>query len=59
MVHVLLLSVLKGGRLGFVLSGASIGLGFGILLTFLVVMPLSVGIVYLMQRIPILKSLVP
>jgi surface polysaccharide O-acyltransferase-like enzyme len=59
MVHVLLLSVLKGGRLGFVLSGASIGLGFGILATFLVVMPISVGIVYLMQRIPVLKNLVP
>jgi len=59
MVHVLLLSVLKGGRLGFILSGASIGWGFGILLTFLLVMPLSVGIVYLMQRIPVVKSLVP
>ncbi len=59
MVHVLLLAVLKGGRLGFVLSGASIGLGVGIFLTFLVVMPLSIGIVTLMQRIPILKHLVP
>jgi surface polysaccharide O-acyltransferase-like enzyme len=59
MVHVLLLSILKGGRVGFVLSGASIAPGVGILLTFLVVMPLSIGIVYLMQRIPILKHLVP
>jgi surface polysaccharide O-acyltransferase-like enzyme len=59
MVHVLLLSLLKGGRLGFVLGGASIGPGVGILLTFVVVMPLSIGIVYLMQRIPILKHLVP
>jgi len=59
MVHVLLLSVLKGGRLGFVLSGASLAPGVGILLTFLVVMPLSIAIVYLLQRIPILKHLVP
>jgi surface polysaccharide O-acyltransferase-like enzyme len=59
MVHVLLLSILKGGRLGFILNGASIAPGVGILITFLVVMPLSIGIVYLMQRIPILKHLVP
>lgn len=59
MVHVLLLSILKGGRLGFTLSGASFNLGLGILLTFLVVMPLSIGIVYLMQRIPLIKHLVP
>ena len=59
MVHVLLLSILKSGRLGFVLSGVSIAPGLGILLTFLVVMPLSIAIVYLMQRIPILKHLVP
>jgi len=59
MVHVLLLSVLKSGRLGFVLNGASVAPGVGILLTFLVVMPLSIAIVYLMQRIPILKYLVP
>ncbi|OGN89525.1 MAG: hypothetical protein A2Y88_14305 [Chloroflexi bacterium RBG_13_48_10] len=59
MVHVLLLSILKGGRLGFVLSGISIAPGVGILLTLLVVMPLSIGIVYLMQRIPILKYLAP
>jgi hypothetical protein len=59
MVHVLLLSILKGGRLDFILSGASIAPGVGILLTFLVVMPVSIGIVYLMQRIPILKYLVP
>jgi hypothetical protein len=59
MVHVLLLSILKGGRLGFVLSGASVAPGVGILLTFLLVMPLSIGIVYFMQRIPIVKHLVP
>jgi surface polysaccharide O-acyltransferase-like enzyme len=59
MVHVLLLSILKGGRLGFVLSGASVAPGAGILFTFLIVMPISIGIVYLMQRIPVLKHLVP
>ena len=59
MVHVLLLAILKGGRLGFVLSGASVAPGAGILLTFLIVMPISIGIVYLMQRIPVLKHLVP
>ncbi len=59
MVHVLLLSILKGGRLGFVMSGASFAPGLGILLTFMVVMPVSIGIVYLMQRIPVLKHLVP
>ena len=59
MVHVLLLSILKGGRLGFVLNGASIAPGLGILITFILVMPLSIGIVYLMQRIPLLKHLVP
>jgi surface polysaccharide O-acyltransferase-like enzyme len=55
MVHVLLLSLLKGGRLGFVLGGGSIGPGVGILLAFLLAMPLSIGIIYLMQRIPILS----
>jgi surface polysaccharide O-acyltransferase-like enzyme len=59
MVHVLLLSVLKGGRLGFVLNGSSIAPGLGILLTFLLVMPVSIAIVYTMQRIPVLKHLVP
>jgi len=42
-----------------ILRGASVAPGVGILLTFLVVMPLSIAIVYLMQRIPILKYLVP
>lgn len=59
MVHVLLLSVLKGGRLGFTLSGLSIAPGVGIMLTFLVVMPFSIAIVWLMQLIPVLKLLVP
>jgi surface polysaccharide O-acyltransferase-like enzyme len=59
MVHVMLLSILKSGRLGFVLSGASLAPGVGIVLTFLIAMPASIGIVFLLQRIPILKFLAP
>ncbi len=59
MVHVMLIALFKSGRLGFVLNGARIAPGVGILVNFLVVMPLSVAIVILLQRIPILKHLAP
>ncbi len=59
MLHYLLLSILKSGLLGFVLSSASIAPGVGILVTFLAVMPTSIIMVNLIQRIPIIKYLVP
>ncbi len=59
MVHVMILAALKGGRLGFVLSGASFVPGAGLLITFAVSMSASLVIVLILQRVPILKSLAP